>query len=424
MRARAPDTDRALLRRAARRIGLQTAILVWAAFGLCAAVLLALVLHAQHLATAATLRSAVERADDVNDPPDATWLAVEAPSGGFAISPGSPALLPYRPSLVTTTPARATTVDVHTPQGEYRVLTERRNGRFVQAAGSLSAEHAERARLLEAVAVAGGLAVLIAGLLGTLAGRRWVSPLADALSRQRSFVADASHELRTPLTHLTTRAQLVERSMVRGDIDRARTEAAALVTDGRRLSAVLEDLLSAAEPTDSSAFSPVDLHAVAEAAVAAIRGEAEAADVTLELGPGDEPGAASRAPVVVRAPRAALDRAVLALLDNAVRHSPAGRSVSVAVGADRRWATMSVSDTGSGIPRAAQKHVFDRFAHGPAANPEGGSRRRFGLGLALVADTAQRLGGDVSFTTGPDGTTMTVRLPSAAARGGSALISF
>ncbi|HSP36195.1 MAG TPA: HAMP domain-containing sensor histidine kinase [Frankiaceae bacterium] len=417
--------DDELVRRAARRIGLQAAVLVWAAFGICGGVLLALVLHAQQNSSAATLRSAVERADDVTDPPDGTWLAVEDAAGRLAVSPGAPAFLPARSAPVGEDGV-GRSFDVHTATGEYRVLTERRNGRFVQAARSLAAEHAERTRLIEALLVSGAVAVVFAGAVGAVAGRRWVAPLADALARQRTFVADASHELRTPLTRLTTRAQMVERSLTRGDAMQARAESGVLVADGLQLAAVLEDLLAAAEPTDESGWSLLDLDDLVAEGVAAASIQAEDAAVRLEAIPGDRPVPGE--PVTVRGPRAALDRALLALLDNAIRHSPPTEPVQVTVAADRRWATLSVTNGGPGISAAEQAHVFDRFTSGPPAAareprhrdaddesvPQAAAApRRFGLGLALVADTAQRLGGDIQLRSGTTGTTMTIRLPRA-----------
>ncbi len=369
MSRRRPSRDDELVGRAARRIGIQAAVLVWASFAVCASLLSVLVLRSQHAATASTLRSAVESADDVTDPPAGTWLAVQGPDGRFSVTPGAPSFLPYRAAGVV--PGEASTVDLHTPQGEYRIRTEQREGRVVQAAASLAAEHAERSRLAEALAVAGGLAVLVAGALGLAAGRRWVSPLADALARQRAFVADASHELRTPLTRLTTRAQLVQRDLDRGANDRARAEATTLVGDGRRLSAVLEDLLAAAEPSAAATWELVDLDDVAESAVAAARIGLDEPSIHIAYDRGRRPVPGD--PVVVRAPRPALERAVSALLDNAVRHTPGTGTVGVTVWADRRWATLVVADTGPGIPPEQQPHVFDRFSHGADEPADGES---------------------------------------------------
>jgi signal transduction histidine kinase len=221
-------------------------------------------------------------------------------------------------------------------------------------------------------------------------------------------VADASHELRTPLTHLTTRAQLLDRSLRRGDEASARAESAQLIVDGRRLSAVLEDLLLAAEPADPTEWSPVPLVAVAEAGALAVAAEAGEAGIEVTV---DRP----EHEVMVLAVRTALDRALLALLDNAIRHTSSGGRVTIRVRGTREWATLAVADSGSGIAPEDRDHLFDRFAHGSATH---GARRRFGLGLALVADTAARFGGDVSVDSTPGaGTVMTIRLPHAAAEG-------
>jgi two-component system OmpR family sensor kinase len=406
--ALAAGRDRQLLQRASRRIGLQTGALVFAAFCLCAGVLLVVVLRAQHSSNASTLRTAVANADDVIDPPNDTWLVVQTAGGRSDVSPGAPAFLPYRPAIAALDPAHTSIVsDVHSAGGEYRILTAEREGRVIQAAVSLAADHAERRRLFEALAIAGTFAIGVAGVLGTIAGRRSVAPLADALTRQRAFVADASHELRTPLTHLTTRAQLLERSLRRSDLHAAQQDTERLIADGRQLSATLEDLLQAAEPDDRSGWATVRLDSVADAGAAAVCAEAAQAGVTVTATVGDRqtPGGADN----VRAPRTALDRAVLALLDNAIRHTPEGGQVTIAVGRARRWASLTVTDTGPGIPPEERDHLFDRFAHGDTAH---GVRRRFGLGLALVADTAERLGGELSVEarTG-GGTAVTLRLP-------------
>lgn len=403
-RGRVSSADAVMMRRAARRIGRQTAGLVLVAFCLCAGVLLAVVWRSQHQASSATLAAAVQRADDVSDPPNGAWLVVARASGVTDVSPGAPAVVPDLPALAR---VRLTGLldsrDVHTPSGEYHLLTVPRDGRVVQAALSLAPEHGERTRLLEALAVAGAVAVAAAGALGALAGHRSVAPLAAALVRQRSFVADASHELRTPLTRLTTRAQLLQRTVDRGDGDTAEAEARRLVVDGRELSAVLEDLLAAAEPVDQARWPAVDLAAVADDGRQSMLGEAAAAGVELAV-EGHPPGGT----VTVRAPRPALDRALVALLDNAIRHTPAGGTVTVTATRAGRWATLSVGDTGPGVSADMRGRLFDRFAHGTAHGP----RRRFGLGLALVADTAHRLGGDVSVATASGGgTTMTMRLP-------------
>jgi two-component system OmpR family sensor kinase len=106
----------------------------------------------------------------------------------------------------------------------------------------------------------------------------------------------------------------------------------------------------------------------------------------------------------------------VALIDNAVRHSPPGATVTVACGLRDGRGVVTVSDSGPGIPEGVRAHVFDRFASGDRQAGDGaeavaGTRRRYGLGLALVADTVHRLDGDVGVETGPAGTTFTLVLP-------------
>jgi two-component system OmpR family sensor kinase len=160
----------------------------------------------------------------------------------------------------------------------------------------------------------------------------------------RQFVADASHELRTPLTRLNTRAQLVERSLRKGETDRAAAESQRLIEDGRALSTVLEDLLAAAEPVSESTWTLIDLAEVASTGAAAVAIEATQAEVEVVLDPAP-PRAA-----LARGGRPALERTVVALLDNAIRHTPPAGTVTVSAGTEPRWRTVRVAVSASGSP--------------------------------------------------------------------------
>lgn len=112
-------------------------------------------------------------------------------------------------------------------------------------------------------------------------------------------------------------------------------------------------------------------------------------------------------PWYVRAEPAALERAVVNILDNAVKFSPDGGTVGVRL-AD---GVLTVRDHGPGIPADELPHVFDRFWRSPSARALPGS----GLGLSIVARTVQQAGGTVSLTPAEDGggTVAAVRLPGA-----------
>lgn len=257
--------------------------------------------------------------------------------------------------------------------------------------------------------VIGGFAVLLAGTLGLLATRRAVAPLVDALRRQRRFVADASHELRTPLAILDARLQVMQRSIAASDPHFATVEE--LRVDSRNLIAVVTDLLGSIEVSPSD--HPVMPLAVVEAVDAAVDAmQLLGRDHGVAVVATDVP-----ADVSVAMPRIALHRALVALVDNAIKHSPPGESVTIVTRATRSRVAIAVVDHGTGIRGIEPERVFDRFARSSEAIDGGGNARTgFGIGLSLVHDTVGRLGGATEVTdTGPGGTTITMRLPRARA---------
>jgi two-component system OmpR family sensor kinase len=259
--------------------------------------------------------------------------------------------------------------------------------------------------VLRAIALAGG-----AGLILAVGGSAWlahraVRPMADALALQRRFVADASHELRTPLTLLSTRAQLMARRAQRdGDAtDRLEHDAAGLVADAANLTSILDDLLTAADIRVAVDVVPVDLANVAHEATTAA--QAFAAERGIELVPGGS------GPVRLDAAnRAGLLRAVTALLDNAITH--ARHRVEVDVSADGGIAVVEIRDDGPGIALDVVPTMFERFSSSRPTD-DGGARRHYGLGLALVAEIARAHGGTISAANRSDGpgAVLTLRIP-------------
>ncbi|MCE7481042.1 MULTISPECIES: sensor histidine kinase KdpD [Microbacterium] len=247
------------------------------------------------------------------------------------------------------------------------------------------------------VIILGLIGVVLLGVVAAVAARRSVRPLGEALRRQRNFVADASHELRTPLTTLTSRVQVLQRRHDRGeDIGAGLTD---LRHDADMMADVLNDLLIAAEG-ESIPDGNADVATAAAAAVAAVTTSAQDSEVSLTITVDQE--------AEVQLPVVTLVRILVALLDNAVQHSPARGTVSIHIGRDLRNVTVRVIDEGSGIEGISPDQVFERFAR----PRESGRPRSFGLGLSLVRDVARRAGGSIEVERSTtSGTTFLLTLP-------------
>ncbi len=237
-----------------------------------------------------------------------------------------------------------------------------------------------------------GCALLIFVFLGALAvGRRVATPIERERRRQLEFTADASHELRTPLSVIEAQTSL---AMAR-ERDPAWDAGAfgRIDTELRRTRRLVDDMLWLArfDATGGRPDSePVDVAVLAAqtadrfGAVAESRGQ----KLAVETDGSDE---------IVMAPADWLDRLVGVLLDNALKYSPEGGSVTVSVAADGRRVRLRVDDSGPGIPESERGRVFDRFHRATSAS--GGA----GLGLAIADAIARATGGHWQIATSPLG---------------------
>jgi two-component system, OmpR family, sensor kinase len=249
----------------------------------------------------------------------------------------------------------------------------------------------------------GELARTLDAMLGELDAAR--SEAQHLVQAQREFVADASHELRTPLTSILANLELLHEhleSQGRGSSEDAEMVASAL-RSSRRMRRLVGDLLllARADAGRIGARAECDLAEIAAAALAEVRPVADGREIELRLG---EP-----VPVVGDADE--LHRLTVNLLDNAVRHTPAGARVDVAVRRDGDEAVLTVDDDGPGLPAGMEEQVFARFVRGSGPADlvaDGGT----GLGLAIVRAVAESHGGTVSAGTSPlGGARFEVRLP-------------
>lgn len=331
---------------------------------------------------------------------------------------------------------------------------------YVQSGARAAAESAYQSALTRNLIIAGVAAVVAACLISLLVSRRITAPLeeltdaaadvasgnfdvrvspraddevgalatafnamADRLARdeqwRRDMTADLSHELRTPLATIQSRIEALEDGVLPATPANLRVIGAEVERLGRLLGALrnLNELES--EDLDVE-HEPLDLAEVGGDAVR--RAETAFAAKGVALG-------SRLAAVTVTADRDRLLQVAGNLLDNALKFTPEGGRVDLAVGpADgsagagdggpespahatgARWAVLSVTDDGPGIDAVDLPFVFDRFYRSQAARPTQG----VGLGLAIARGLVEAQGGVIEAASGPQGgAVFTVRLPAA-----------
>lgn len=345
--------------------------------------------------------------------------------GVFVYSSHPDVQLPARAQLGLTT--------VATPRGDWRVFAALVDDNLLEVAqpmrvrSALAAEVALRTvlPLLILLPVLGGLLWWIVGrglaplrrVAGEVAARRpealerlseddlpeEIAPVVASLNRlladlagardaQRAFIADAAHELRTPLTALQLQLQVVERA---GDPEARTLALDALHAGLLRASRLVEQLLTLAraEPDGPAApMAAVDLDDLLRESVALHAQLAHERGIDLGVD-------AASARHVVQGDRDALSTLLGNLIDNALRYTPRGGRVDVALERTGDEVVLSVTDDGPGIVADERERVFDRFHRGEAARAAGDTRGS-GLGLAIVKRIVDRHGARIDLGAG------------------------
>jgi heavy metal sensor kinase len=247
--------------------------------------------------------------------------------------------------------------------------------------------------------------------LGKLAAtvNAMIERLERSFAEMRRFTADASHELRTPLTAIRVEAEAVlDRAQTVGE---CKAVVGSILEECARLTRLTDQLLALAREDAGVAHGepePVDLGELVGCVAEALRPVAEAKQLILatDLTPG----------VVVAGDPVRLRQVAMNLIDNAIKYTPEGGSVRVAVGLRNGDAVVTVADTGVGIPAEHFPRVFDRFYRVDKARSRemGGT----GLGLSIARSIVTAHGGSLDLASSPGGgttatMTLTPALPSA-----------
>lgn len=231
---------------------------------------------------------------------------------------------------------------------------------------------------------------------------------------RRRFVSDASHELKTPLASIRLLADsILQNSSV--DMETVREFVSDIGEEADRLTRISQRLLalSRLDARLQRERVPVDVGQVVEKVGHMLLPLAHSAQVELryQLQPH----------CMVLATQDDLYQVAFNLMENAVKYNQPGGSVTVEVAREEYWITLTVQDTGVGIPEEDLLRVFDRFYRvDKARSREAGGT---GLGLSIARDTARLHGGDIMAQRGPDGVgaRFTARFPRIVEEGGEEL---
>jgi PAS domain S-box-containing protein len=232
---------------------------------------------------------------------------------------------------------------------------------------------------------------------------------AEAASRSKDeFLATVSHELRTPLNAVLGWARVLRGSKL--DPETAARAIEVIEKNARAQAQLIEDLLDVSRIVAGKlriTVRPIDLAAVINAAIDVVRPAADAKGIALSVGFGTDSG-------FVSGDADRLQQVIWNLLSNGVKFTPNGGRVWVTLRRIEGYVDVFVNDTGQGIDPAFLPFVFDRFRQADASLTR--SHSGLGLGLAIVRHLVELHGGAVSVDSQGIGlgTTLTVRLPSAA----------
>jgi len=224
---------------------------------------------------------------------------------------------------------------------------------------------------------------------------------------RKDFVANVSHELRTPVTVIKGYAETLLDGLISQDPKRAIRFVEIIQSHAERLASLIGDLLSLSE-LESATFSlqlqKVSLEGTIRRSCSLLEAKAAAKQITVIPPTGELPQ--------VLADQGRLEQVLVNLLDNAIKYTPAEGRVSITVAEEEGQLTVSVSDTGPGIPPESISRIFERFYRVDAgrSRDEGGT----GLGLSIVKHIVQLHGGTVRVANNPiQGTTFAFSLKKA-----------
>lgn len=221
------------------------------------------------------------------------------------------------------------------------------------------------------------------------------------LGELQQITDNVAHELRTPITRIRGIAETTLKGS--GDIDEYREMAASVIDGSDDLIEMIGTMLEIAKADSGVAeliVAPLDIRIIVEEAAELFTPAAEDRRIAIHLVRPQEP-------VLALGDRPRLQRVVANLLDNAIKYTPSGGTVTLSVGADAAGVKVEIADTGAGMDENDIPRVFDRFYRGDKSRSTAGG----GLGLSLALAIIRAHGGDITVKSTKAGSAFTVLLP-------------
>lgn len=278
------------------------------------------------------------------------------------------------------------------PAGEARRIREARDQTLDEA----------KARVIGRLVLVNVLIIVGAGGLSYYLARRTLQPIEEAHESLDRFTADASHELRTPITAMKSEIE-VALADPRLTLKEAKAQLVSNLEELEKLTTLSEGLLRLAQldagelPTE-----PHDLADIIEQAVQHVATRAKKKQIAIKV---------QATPVTIQADHTSLVEALVTVLDNAIKYSPAHKAVQVTTKKTKHHARVTITDSGPGISRDELPHIFDRFYRADSSRTKNGTDG-YGLGLSLAKHITELHGGSITASSRQGrGTTVTISLP-------------
>ncbi|MDB5259844.1 MAG: histidine kinase [Candidatus Nomurabacteria bacterium] len=251
--------------------------------------------------------------------------------------------------------------------------------------------------------LADGVIILLVGSLGYLLAGRTLSPIKEAMDRQKRFTADASHDLRTPLTILKTGMEVALQNKTQNP-DMYKEVLKSGLEEIKTMSFLTEDLLTLArsESDSKSSKEQIDLGECIKKIVARISHQAARKSINLNL------NIKENGKVLIN--ESLLTRAVQNVIQNAINYTQEGGQIDVVLSKDKKHLKLSIKDNGTGISSDDLPYIFERFYKASHSRSDNNGS---GLGLSITKEIIEKSGGTVVINSEVHkGTEVIIKIPS------------